>query len=439
MGHRLDQFARAVAHASKETMGRNRPAIGQALPDGQHLLRDRKSAANGIQYVSRHIVIVCPALAEIGSVSNIAVRQARELAKRFLVTVVSDSLPDCTIPEIAWHQADSLKFGVLRRFAHVPNEIAFAVASRVAIAQLHLVHPVDIVICHGHPVASLAGRPLQRRLHIRYALVSHGDIFDRPRGTYDSRLTWFYQRMTPPAYRDADLVIALSPHMSALARRGGASANKVVLVPNGIDPAEIGLADSSSPSCPAGRLEMLYVGRLSIEKGVDLLLRSAAVLKDRGVAFHLRIAGCGVDAESLRLQVAALKLEEKVAFLGRVPRQNLGALYQSADVLCIPSRSEPFGIVALEAMAAGIPVVAAAVGGIPYVVEHGVTGLLCPVDDPVAFAAALQLCAAERETKRAMGLAGRDRVVNEFNWPKIGKRLAEALFPAPRAGPELSA
>jgi glycosyltransferase involved in cell wall biosynthesis len=225
--------------------------------------------------------------------------------------------------------------------------------------------------------------------------------------------------------------------MAELAQRGGAPRDRIVVIPNGIDPADIGLdhATAAPARSGSGRLELLFVGRLSVEKGVDLLIRSAAVLQDQGIAFHLRIAGSGLDAESLRLQTTAMKLDERVEFLGTVPRKNLGALYQSADVLCVPSRSEPFGIVVLEAMAAGVAVVATRVGGIPYVVEDGVTGLLCPADDPVALAAALRRCAAERESTRAMGLAGLDRVARQFNWPKIGERLAEVVLTHPQSQP----
>jgi glycosyltransferase involved in cell wall biosynthesis len=385
----------------------------------------------------KHVVVICPGLDGKGAVAAVAIRQARELAEHFNVTLVSDGFQAPPAPEVSRYCIKPLRFGLLRRFAHVPNEIAFAMAARRAVARLHRQNPVDLAICHGHPVATLAAGPLKRRQRIPYALVTHGDIFDRPLGTYDPRLTWFYQRVTPAAYENADLVIALSPHMAELAQRGGAPRDRIVVIPNGIDPADIGLdhATAAPARSGSGRLELLFVGRLSVEKGVDLLIRSAAVLQDQGIAFHLRIAGSGLDAESLRLQTTAMKLDERVEFLGTVPRKNLGALYQSADVLCVPSRSEPFGIVVLEAMAAGVAVVATRVGGIPYVVEDGVTGLLCPADDPVALAAALRRCAAERESTRAMGLAGLDRVARQFNWPKIGERLAEVVLTHPQSQP----
>jgi glycosyltransferase involved in cell wall biosynthesis len=375
--------------------------------------------------VHGHVAIICPALGSTGSVASVALHHAKELSTNFQVTLASDSFLSAGTPRVVHLKLSPVRFGILRRLAHVPNEIAFAVAARKAIEQLHAKNPVDFIICHGHPVATLAAVPLQNRLGISYALVTHGDIFDRPKGTYDTRLTWFYRRTTPRAYRNADLVIALSPYMAALATRGGAKEEHVSLIPNGIDPAEIGLDDGQviPPRDQMGRLELLFVGRLSVEKGGDLLLEAAAQLVKRGVVFRLRVAGAGPDAERLKQLAARLHLLDKVEFIGRVPREQLGLLYLSSDVVCVPSRSESFGLVVLEAMAAGVAVVGADTGGISFLVKHATTGLVFQSGDSTALAGALARFGQEQGLGQRMGEAALARARKEFSWAKIGELL----------------
>lgn len=386
---------------------------------------------------SRHLVVICPACGGAGAVANVALNQARELAHYFRVTLLSDSFPATGLDGVTYQPLDPPRFSWLRRFGHVPREIAFTLSAKAALRNLHGSAGVDIVLCHGHAVAALAAGPVQRTLGIPYAMVTHGDIFDRPKGTYDPRLTWFYRQVTRPAYRSAALVVALSPRMRDLALRGGAAPERVVVIPNGIDPAEIGLDERAPPPsrAPNARLELLYVGRLSVEKGVDVLIAAAGLLKADGVAFRLRLVGGGPEEERLRAQVAQLQLDRDVAFLGPVSRMSLGPLYQSADLVCVPSRSEPLPTVALEAMTAGVAVVGSAIGGIPSIIEEGVSGLLVPSETPQALAAALRRLGRDPTLMRCMGKAGRRRIAQEFNWPDIGATLAREIGRISRTRP----
>ncbi|MBC7603732.1 MAG: glycosyltransferase family 4 protein, partial [Ramlibacter sp.] len=264
------------------------------------------------------------------------------------------------------------------------------------------------------------------------ALVTHGDIFDRPKGTYDSRLTWFYERVTPPAYKHADLVVALSPHMQHRALAGGARPATVALLPNGIAPQELNLDDHVSYAHLQANdaLEILFAGRLSVEKGVDVLLDAAALLKREGVRFRLKIVGEGPERAALQARVAEQGLGDCVAFIGRVPRERLGKLYQASHVVCVPSRSDPLPTVVLEAMAAGVPVVGSDAGGIPYMIEDGLTGIVCASESAQALAQALSRLAGHPEQARAMGNAGRVRALTEFSWERCGEALRVALFAA---------
>ena len=384
---------------------------------------------NSKKLADHQVVVVCQGCGGSGAVANVARRQAVELARRIPVSLVSESFPRESLPGVERYAIRPWRFGWLRRFAHVPNEIAFALAARAAVARLHARSQVAFVLCHGHPVAALAARPLRLRSQIPYGLVTHGDIFDRPEGTYDRRLTWFYKRTTPPAYRDADLVVALSPHMAELAQRGGARADRVVQIPNGIDPAEIGLDRGEAPihRAPDEALALLYVGRLSVEKGVDILLDAAELLMDRGIDFQLRIVGGGPEQLGLSARLERTRLGNKVTMVGTVDRRALGPLYRSADVVCVPSRSDSLPTVVLEAMAAGVAVLGTDAGGIPYMVEHGVTGIVCARNSPYELADAIARLAADRESIPGLGRAARLKAGADFSWEVVGRALQKEV------------
>jgi len=376
-----------------------------------------------------HVVIVCPGCGGSGAVGNVAVHHAVELAKQFSVTLISDGFPAGDLPGVTTVGIRPARFGMLRRFAHVPNEIAFALRARAAITALHARLPVDFLLCHGHPMATLAARPVKRKCGVPYGLVTHGDIFDRPKGTYDPRLTWFYKQVTATAYRNADLVVALSPHMAELARRGGARPDRIVVIPNGIDPAEIGLdaSETVAPRTSGDRLELLYVGRLSVEKGVDVLLGAAEILRDRGVNFGLRIVGVGPERSRLCARIERAQLGPMVRMLENVHRRALGPLYRSVDLVCVPSRSDTLPTVVLEAMAASAVVVGTDVGGIPYMVKHGVTGVVCAPDSAWAFAEALVDLASHPDAIQRMRRAAGLKATADFSWARVGQALQQAI------------
>jgi glycosyltransferase involved in cell wall biosynthesis len=189
----------------------------------------------------------------------------------------------------------------------------------------------------------------------------------------------------------ARLVIAASADLAERARQLGA--NQVRVIPSGVDiPLETG--EEALPP------EILYAGRLSAEKGVLELLEAT-----RGL--NLVVAGDG----PLRGRVPQAK--------GFVPHGELQRLYDRAAVVACPSRREGFGVVCLEAMAHGKPVVATDVGGLRDLVVDGETGLVVPPRDPGALRAALERLLADRQLRRSLGSAGRLRSQERFSWPAV--------------------
>ena len=378
----------------------------------------------------KRIAVICPSSGGSGSVAAVAVRQTVGLSNCFNVALISNSHPIDSIKNVEYFRIRPPSFSWLRRYGHVPREIAFARYARSALAHLHQSSGLDFVLCHGHPVAALAAIPLQRNFKVPYGLVTHGDIFDRPAGTYDALLTKFYKNTTPKAYSRADLIVALSPYMRELAARSGANKQSICVIPNGIDPSQFGLGSNYIPPSPLGPgspLRILFVGRLSVEKGVDTLLQACKRLVERNILFELRLIGDGPLSSDLREIAATLGLKERLRFIGSLPRHLLGSEYLNCHAVCVPSRSEPFATVVLEAMAAGRPVIGTNVGGIPFAVEHEKSGLLVPRDASGELANALERAARDPQMLEMMGRHGHDQCHKRFNWADVTRELSEAI------------
>src|SRR5687768_4918961 len=209
-----------------------------------------------------HIDIVCRALAAPGALASVALRQGRELTRHQRITLVSDSFPE----GLDWAEQPPepmLDLHALRRFRHVADEVLFG---RGVNRVLRSLPGLDFILAHAHSAAHIGARGLG----IPFGFFVHGDIFDRPKGTYDSRLTAFYQWIGPRAYRSADVVFVLAPYLAEKVRERGA--RHVEVVPNGIDLADLGVRWPQPPPSSVGTLRMITVGRLSIEKGVEHLL-----------------------------------------------------------------------------------------------------------------------------------------------------------------------
>ena len=170
---------------------------------------------------------------------------------------------------------------------------------------------------------------------------------------------------------------------------------------------------------------ILYVGQLIRGKGVDLLLKALAHLR---CDYELTIAGTGNAQHSLEQLSRKLGLTGKVRFAGWVGPQDIGECYAKAKVSVVPSRwPEPFGMVGLEAMHYGRPVVGFSVGGIPDWLEHGVTGLLVPEQDVRAFANALEQLLEDPTLCSKLGEQAQERVRTKFSFENYLDRL-EALL-----------
>jgi glycosyltransferase involved in cell wall biosynthesis len=171
------------------------------------------------------------------------------------------------------------------------------------------------------------------------------------------------------------------------------------------------------------RFTVLFVGRLYRRKRVDVLLRAAVALASRIPGLEIRIAGSGPCAPELHRFSRESKLDCTVVWLGGISRAELLAEYNRADVFCLPSVQEGFGIVLLEAMAAARPIVASRAAAIPEVAPHAV---LVEPDNPEALAAAIEALYRSPETRAALAAAGA-QWVEQFDAPRVALRFLEAV------------
>ncbi|AEC52779.1 galactosyltransferase or LPS biosynthesis rfbu related protein [Pyrococcus sp. NA2] len=163
---------------------------------------------------------------------------------------------------------------------------------------------------------------------------------------------------------------------------------------------------------------VLYVGRLEPRKGVNYLIEAM-----KHVDGTLIVVGDGKMKEFLVRKVRSLGLEGKVKFYGFVPHDILVDLYKASDVFVLPSISEAFGIVLLEAMASETPIVGTSVGGIPEIV--GKAGIIVPPRDPKALARAINLLLSDERLARKMGKEGRKRVERLYSWDKVAEKTVK--------------
>jgi glycosyltransferase involved in cell wall biosynthesis len=179
-----------------------------------------------------------------------------------------------------------------------------------------------------------------------------------------------------------DAIVCVSESELRAGCAAGIRRERISLVRSGIRPVRPKAIDRHSRNWATPKLRVLFVGRFDRQKGVDILLEAAASLQDR---VDVRLVGSNVVGKG-----GGLKLPANVTMLGWMNRNEIEAQYDAAQVVVISSRWEAFGLVALEAMRAGKPIVASRVGALPEIVIDGVTGLLCEPANSVVLAAALE-------------------------------------------------
>lgn len=224
--------------------------------------------------------------------------------------------------------------------------------------------------------------------------------------------------------RNADRILTPSAYSATvIARDYGIEASRIRVVPEPIELDRWNEALGSAESLPRDPAGILCVAHLYPRKDVAGLLEAVARIRSAAV---LRVVGIGPELERLKSLAGRLRLEDRVEFAGQVSYARLVAEYRRATVFCLPSRQEGFGIVFLEAMAAGLPIVAARAGAVPEVLAGGESGVLVPPGDPAALAAALDGLLEDPSRRATLAQAGLARV-QRFNARAVAAEFLDAI------------
>ncbi|MGY1731016.1 glycosyltransferase [Geodermatophilus sp. SYSU D01045] len=283
--------------------------------------------------------------------------------------------------------------------------------------------PVDVV--HAHQGEDLATLPLARlaaRVHrvplvvTVHCSVGHTLTGRGPRVRLLRALGGWIERST---FRRADAVVVLTGRTAAALRADGVPADRLSTIPSGFDPA---LFRGGTPDVFPGvaRPRIGYVGRLAPQKDPATLVRAFGRMREQA---SLVVVGDGPDRALVHRLAAESPAADRITLAGFVEHARVPGVLASLDALVLPSAYEEMGSVLTEAMAAGLPVVASDVGGIPEVVQDGRTGLLVPPGDVGALAAALDRVAGDEVLRARLAAGARARSAG-YGWPALLARVA---------------
>lgn len=248
--------------------------------------------------------------------------------------------------------------------------------------------------------------------HCPIVVTLHGsDVFQVASG-------WLGSPLTCRVLRGCDRIIAVSQALADVAARVGISPASITIIPDGVDLTRF------VPMPGAREPLILYVGSLIKRKGIIYLLEAMSQISHRYPSLHLTIVGDGVERPLLEKTSSELGLQGRVTFTGSQTTEQVRQWMQRARLFVLPSVEEGLGVVLLESLACGTPIVATQVGGIPEVVTPGV-GMLVPPASPDALAEAIGSLIDDNEKWTVMSHDARKRVEQHFGWDQVAAQLIE--------------
>lgn len=317
--------------------------------------------------------------------------------RRFAVHAVCFRREGAWLPRVIEHAASVVEFPLdgFARVTTVRQLMRFAAWCRTE--RIAVVHTCDFYSnVFGLPGAWLGGVPVR--------------IGSRRELNPDKSATQI--RMQRVAYSFAHRIVANSPAAARVLDDEGIERPKISLIPNGID------AAAFAEGAPRRRVRrVITVANLRPEKGHETLIAAAALLARSCPELRYSIVGDGARRAELEAFARARGVDHLIGFLGH--RDDVPSLLSSSDVFALPSKSEAFPNGVIEAMAAGLPVVASGVGGLPDLIESPRTGLLVPPSDAEALAAALKALYIDPARAAAMGAAARHEVHSRLSFDRM--------------------
>ena len=368
--------------------------------------------------LGRHVHALATSLAAAGHEVTVVTRHAgdaplEELREGVRVVRAPEdppSFPLATPSLLAWTMA----------FNHALTRAAL---HATATEEYDLVHAHDWLVTHtAVTMRDHLGVPLVATIHATEAGRHQGWLPEEMNRTIHTVEYWLGH--------EAAHVITCSGYMRwEVAHLLDLSEEQITVIPNGVhapiwQAAPRAVARARARYADTGPM-IGFAGRLVYEKGVQHLVHALPELRDRHPGLRLVVAGDGPYKPELQAEVSRLRLDRHVHFAGFVGN-DLAATFAASDTVVVPSIYEPFGMVALEAAAAGAPLAVAATGGLAEIVEPGITGLTFPAKNPEALAEAVSTLLADNPTARRMAHQARTMVRSRYDWTGIAARTADA-------------
>jgi glycogen(starch) synthase len=294
--------------------------------------------------------------------------------------------------------------------------------------QIHRKTPFDIVHAHDWMVTDAAW-VMKSGFGIPFVATMHATEAGRMHGIHNEMQRYIHQMEWRLTFEAWEVIVNSNSMQEELRHSFNMPSDKTVIIPNGTNPEvfdfEFDGRHMRSSYAREHEQIVLFVGRMVREKGVQVLLDAAPRILSERPGTQFLLVGTGYYLEDLKKQAWQMGIGENVHFLGYVGDTELLQLYKIADAVCIPSLYEPFGIVALEGMAAKVPVATSDVGGLKDFVENGVTGVTTYAGDPASLAWGLLQVLRNPELAQRLRETGYDKVKHIYNWKVIASRTYE--------------
>ncbi len=368
---------------------------------------------------------------------------SRRLAEDFDVWVLAPHAPGACLRE-SWGGLRVVRyryfFGALEALAYQGGILAnlrrnplcyllvplFMLAQLIALVRLVEREGIDVIHAHWlipQGMVAVAGRWLCRR---KPALLctSHGSDLYGLRGP-------FFRAVKRWVMAQADGLTVVSKAMKDYAVGLFGEPGKISVLSMGVDGSGVFVPDENAAR---GEDELLYAGRLTEQKGVVSLIRALPVIHRQHPLVTLTVAGAGPQEKELRVLSRELGVERQVRFLGAVDNARLPELYRRATAFVFPSLGEGFGLVCVEALFCGCPVVASDLPAVREIVGDGDVALLFPPGDSDKMASRVLDLLADRALQRRLGQAGRAWAVRRYDWQGVAKAYSTLLDGMTKAG-----
>ena len=364
---------------------------------------------------------------KIGGVENYTYHLARQLERDhgYEVVIVTSSERGEKSSQTKIGGLKVYRLGYRFKFSNTP--IGFGWFSEIR--RIIQTEQPELINAHS-PVPFMADVAQLASGKLPFVITYHAGSMKKGKPAIDAVIRVYETLVLGRVFRKAKRIIAVSPQYAA--DELGRYAEKLDLIQPGVD------ISAFTPKPKKTKNQVLYIGRIersSDWKGIPYLLEAIAELAPKQPSLQLTLVGDGDGVEYYRRQAAQLGIADQVVFAGQQHGADLHAALHNANVLVLPStsESESFGIVLIEAMASGTPVIGSNIGGIPSVIDDGVSGLLVEPKDSVGLAKAIDRVLHDSALAKRLAAAGRSKVIGSFQWSSQTAKTAAVFEQAHRS------